>query len=175
MYNNQECWFAARTRKDQEIVIRNLLKKLDIQYFLPTQIVVRQLKYRKKKIEVPIIRNLVFVRVTKEQAFAILNEHGVQLFYMKDMQSRGLLVIPDKQMNDFMFVMDMAPNGACLENESFEVGEKVEVLKGDFAGIQGELVNICNRSYVVVRIPQVLSVSVRIPKSYLKKIPLKQV
>lgn len=172
MADSQECWFAARTRKDQEIVVRDMLKKLDIEFFLPTQIVVRQLKYRKKKVEVPVIRNLVFVRATKEHACALPNDFGVQLFYMRDPSTRSLLVVPDKQMRDFMFVMDTSPDGACFDNEPFEVGELVEVVKGEFAGIQGELVQLHNRSYVVIRIPQILSLSVRIPKSYLKKLSI---
>lgn len=173
MSDNHECWFAARTRKDQEIVVRDLLKKLNVEHFLPTYIVVRQLKYRKKKVEIPVIRNLIFVYATKERACAIANDYGVQLFYMKNMQTHNLLVIPDRQMHDFMFVMDTNPEGVCFDNDPIEPGEKIEVVKGEFAGIQGEFVQIYNRSYVIIRIPEIFSVSVRIPKSYLKKIPLK--
>lgn len=171
MADVNECWFAARTRKDQELVVRDRLKKMQVEHFLPTQIVVRQLKYRKKKVEVPMIRNLVFVRATKEQACALPNDYGVQLFYMRDPITRSLLVVPDRQMRDFMFVMDIAPDGARFDTAPLEVGEKVEVVKGEFAGIQGELTTIFNRSYVLIRIPQILALSVRIPKSYLKKVP----
>lgn len=173
MSEQQEFWFAARTRKDQELVVRDSLKKLNVEYFLPTQVVVRQLKYRKKKVEVPVIRNLIFVHTTKEKACSIPNDYGVQLFYMKDLYTHSLLVVPERQMRDFMFVMDIDPDGVSFDNEPLEIGEKVQVVKGEFAGIEGELVSVANRSYVIIRIPQVLSVSVRIPKSYLKKIPLK--
>ena len=170
MSEQQEFWFAARTRKDQELVVRDSLKKLNVEYFLPTQVVVRQLKYRKKKVEVPVIRNLIFVHTTKEKACSIPNDYGVQLFYMKDLYTHSLLVVPERQMRDFMFVMDIDPDGVSFDNEPLEIGEKVQVVKGEFAGIEGELVSVANRSYVIIRIPQVLSVSVRIPKSYLKKI-----
>jgi transcription antitermination factor NusG len=170
MSEPQEFWFAARTRKDQELVVRDSLKKLNITCFLPTQVVVRQLKYRKKKVEIPVIRNLVFVHTTKEKACSIPNNYGVQLFYMKDLNTHSLLVVPDRQMHDFMFVMDTNPDGVSFNHEPLEIGEKVQVVKGEFAGIEGELVSVANRSYVIIRIPQVFSVSVRIPKSYLKKI-----
>jgi transcription antitermination factor NusG len=170
MSEKQEFWFAARTRKDQELVIRDALKKLNIVYFLPTKVIVRQLKYRKKKVEVPVIRNLIFVHATKEKACSIPNDYGVQLFYMKDLQTNGFLIIPEKQMHDFMFVMDIDPDGVSLNTDPLEIGEKVQVVKGEFMGIEGELVSVANRSYVIIRIPQVLSVSVCIPKSYLKKI-----
>ena len=48
MSEQQEYWFAARTKKDQEFSVRNALEKLGIEYFLPTQFVIRQLKYRRR-------------------------------------------------------------------------------------------------------------------------------
>ena len=170
MSEQQQFWFAARTRKDQEIAVRNSLKKIGMEHYIPTQIVVRQLKYRKKEIEIPVIRNLVFVYATKEKACSLVNDYGIRLFYVKNVETGGLLVVPDKQMNDFMLVMNIDPTGVSFDNELLEVGEKVQVVKGEFAGVEGELVRIANRSYVVIRIPQVFFASVRIPKSYLKKI-----
>ena len=58
MSEQQEYWFAARTKKDQEFSVRNALEKLGIEYFLPTQFVIRQLKYRRRRVEVPLSRIL---------------------------------------------------------------------------------------------------------------------
>ena len=73
MSEQQQYWFAARTRDKQEFVIRDSLEKLradiNIEYYLPTQFVIRQLKYRRKCVEVPVIRNLIFVRATKQDAY----------------------------------------------------------------------------------------------------------
>lgn len=173
MPQTKEFWFSARTQRNQELRVRDSLKKLNVEHFVPTRVVVRQLKYRKKKAEIPVIRNLVFIRASKEKACAIPNDHGVQLFYMIDRQTRSFLVVPDKQMQDFMLVMDMDPDGVCFDNESIGIGEKVEVIKGVFSGVEGELVSMTNRSYVVIRVGQILSVSVSIPKSYLKKVAVK--
>ena len=50
MSEQQKYWFAARTRDKQEFAIRDSLEKLktelDLNYYLPTQFVIRQLKYR---------------------------------------------------------------------------------------------------------------------------------
>ncbi|KAA6340639.1 hypothetical protein EZS27_011495 [termite gut metagenome] len=73
-------------------------------------------------------------------------------------------------MQDFMFVMDLDPNGMSLNNDALSEGSKVRVVKGEFTGIEGELVKISNQTHMVIRIPQVLSVSVKIPKSYLEMI-----
>lgn len=171
MSDIQEFWFVARTRKDQELSIRDRLKKLDIEHFLPTQKIIRQLKYRRKQVEVPVIRNLIFLRATKERACELPNEEGIRIFYMRDLTTHSLLIVPDKQMADFMFVMDRNPDSLSYDGDmDFEIGEKVQVIKGEFCGVEGELISKANRSYVVIRIPQVVEVRVRVPKSYLKKI-----
>lgn len=174
MVETQKYWFAARTRDKQEFAVRKYLEKLkseenlDIDYYLPTRIVVSQLKYRRKRSEVPVIRNLVFICATKQTACDLSNIYGVRLFYMKDLFTRSMLVVPDKQMEDFMFVMDLNPDGVCFDNESLAVGHKVRVIKGDFIGIEGEVATEANKTYVVIRIKDILIASVKVPKSYLK-------
>lgn len=53
---------------------------MDVDYYLPTRVVVSQLKYRRKRSEVPVIRNLVFVHTTKQTACDLSNVYGVRLF-----------------------------------------------------------------------------------------------
>ena len=145
MSQQQEYWFAARTRKDQELTTRDALEKIGVEYFLPTQFVIRQLKYRRRRVEVPVI-----------------------LFYMRDFDTKSMLIVPDKQMKDFMFVMNLDPAAVILNDDCFAVGTKVQVIKGDFCGVEGELASLSNRTYVTIRIRGVLSASVKVPKSYLR-------
>lgn len=174
MTEQQKYWFAARTRDKQEFTVRKLLDKLKtgenlpLDYYLPTRIVVSQLKYRRKRSEVPVIRNLVFIYSTKQTACDISNIYNVPLFYMKDLSTHAMLVVPDKQMEDFMFVMDLNPDGVSLDTEALTVGHKVKVIKGDLCGIEGEVATNANKTYVVIRIKDILTASVKVPKSYLK-------
>lgn len=176
MIEEQRYWFAARTRDKQEFAVRGFLEKLSTQeglnitYYLPTRSVIRQLKYRRKRVEVPIIRNLIFVCATKRTACDLSNTYGVPLFYMKDLYTHALLVVPNKQMEDFMFVMDLAPEGISFDNDTLAVGSKVSVVKGDFCGIEGEVATCSNKTYVIIRIHNVLTASIKVPKSYLKTI-----
>ena len=79
-----------------------------------------------------------------------------------------MLVVPDKQMSDFMFVMDLNPDGVSFDNGSLVVGDRVRVVKGDLTGVEGEVATNANRTYVVIRIKDILTASVKVPKSYLK-------
>lgn len=174
MSEQQLYWFAARTRDKQELVIRNSLEKLrsdiNIEYYLPTQFVIRQLKYRRKRVEVPFIRNLIFVRATKQDACDLSNKYGIQLYYIKDFVTRAMLIVPDKQMEDFKQILDLNPDNISFANEVLTVGSKVRVMKGDLCGIEGELAFEANKTYVVIRIEGVLTASVKVAKSYLKVI-----
>ncbi|WP_455591234.1 UpxY family transcription antiterminator [Bacteroides sp.] len=174
MVEKQKYWYAARVRDKQEFAIRDFLQQLkaelDIEYYLPTQFVIRQLKYRRKQVEVPVIKNVIFVRATKQAACDIPNKYNVSLYYMRDLSTKGLLVVPDKQMEDFMFVMNLDPESVSFDNASLAVGNKVQVVKGEFCGIEGELATIANRTHVVIRINGVLSASIKVPKAYLKVI-----
>ena len=145
MSETQKYWFAARTRDKQEFAICKSLSRLK-----------------------SVIRNLVFIRTTKQTACDLSNVYGVRLFYMKDLFTRSMLVVPDKQMSDFMFVMDLNPDGVSFDNGSLVVGDRVRVVKGDLTGVEGEVATNANRTYVVIRIKDILTASVKVPKSYLK-------
>ena len=171
MSQQQEYWFAARTRKDQELTTRDALEKIGVEYFLPTQFVIRQLKYRRRRVEVPVIRNLIFVHATKEFACAIANEYGVRLFYMRDFDTKSMLIVPDKQMKDFMFLLDFSDEVIEIVNKELRRGDKVRVIKGPFVGLEGELVRVKGHKRVVVRLEGVVSIATSyIPGSYLEKI-----
>lgn len=174
MIEKQVYWFAARTRDKQELAIRESLEKLktteglELNYYLPTQTVTRQLKYRRKTVEVPIIRNLIFVQATKQVACDLPNRYGVPLFYMRDLSAHSMLVVPDKQMEDFIYVMDLDPDGVSFNNDHLVVGHKVKVMKGNFQGVEGEVATEANRSYVMIHIQGILKASIKVPKNYLK-------
>jgi len=67
-----------------------------------------------------------------------------------------------------MFVMDLNPDGVSFDNVSLVVGDRVRVVKGDLTGVEGEVATNANRTYVVIRIKDILTASVKVPKSYLK-------
>lgn len=170
MSENQENWFAARTRANQELGLRSALKMLDINHYLPTHFVTRRISDRVKRIEVPVINNLIFVRTTKQQAFSLVKDYALKLHYIKDSETGSLLVVPDKQMEDFMFVLDLSPESILHSSEMYVPGDKVRIIKGELAGVEGEMIRVEGKTHVLLRIPQVLVVSIKVPRAYLEKI-----
>jgi hypothetical protein len=46
----------------------------------------------------------------------------------------------------------------------------MRIIKGDFASVEGEMVRMESKTHVILRILQVLVVSVTVPKGYLERI-----
>lgn len=149
--------------------MRDALLALGLEAYVPTLRVVRERRQRRFCVEVPAIRNLIFVRASKQAACAAANESGVPLYYLHDPQTRSMLVVPDRQMEDFRRVMALTDPAEVESDETLlEAGRRVMVVEGELCGVEGELVSRDGRSCVRVRIPQILSATVRIPRSYLK-------
>ena len=64
--------------------MREALQKLEVECFIPTRREVRQLKYLRKEVEVPVIRNMIFVHATKQQAIDLHTKYGIGIYYIAD-------------------------------------------------------------------------------------------
>lgn len=162
------CWFAARTRNGQELSVRKTLSELGIEHFIPTKEGYREYNGRRVSREMPVIPCLVFLRATKADACALANGRGVPVWYVIDRSTRSMLVVPDKQMEDFRRVLEVVPDAFCPVDTAYAPGDKVLVIKGGLKGIEGDIIQEQGRSYVVVSLGNLLCAKVKIPKSYLK-------
>lgn len=162
------CWFAARTRNGQELSVRKTLSELRIEHFIPTKEEDREYKGKRIARETALIPCLVFLRATKADACALANGRGVPVWYVIDRSTRSMLVVPDKQMEDFRRVLDVSPEALCSTDTVFTPGDRVEVVRGGLKGIEGDIIQETNRTYVVVSLGNLLCAKVKIPKSYLK-------
>jgi transcription antitermination factor NusG len=164
-------WYAARVKYRTEKKIKVFLEEKAIEHFIPFRRVVMEYKGKKIQKEKPEVPCLVFVRTDYRTALSIPSESGFSLTYIKNMETKKVQVIPDKQMEDFMFLLDFSESTFRMENSSLRRGDKVRVIKGPFSGIEGELVRIKGHKRVVVRLEGIFSlVTTYIPGDYLEKI-----
>ena len=170
MSDESKYWYAARTRANQELGLRSSLSGLDITNYLPTRIVTRKVSDRVKRVEVPLIKNLIFVKTTKQNAFALVKDYALKLSFIKSLEDGSLLIVPEKQMLDFIYLMEHQEDMQLHYGEHFAPGDRVNIFKGELAGIEGELIRVEGKSHVLLRIPQIVAVSVRVPKNCLQKI-----
>ena len=168
--DNELHWYVANTCR-QEKKIKQRLDSMGIENFIPFQQIARKIHGVDKLIEVPVIPNLVFIHTTFKSCMSLIQEYSFDMRYLRDRETGNFLIVPDKQMNDFMFLLDFSKEMVEVVNENLKKGDKVRVIKGDFAGIEGELIRVKGHKRVVVRLEGVVSLATAyIPGSFLEKI-----
>lgn len=156
-------WYAARTRYGQELKVRDRLVREGVEHFIPT---FPASGSRKEKAA---ISNLVFLRATKPEALELANTGVIPVKYIVDCATRTLLVVPDKQMEDFRRVMDLSREEGCLTDRPLALGDRVKVTKGPLKGVEGRVLEFQGRYYVVVSLLESLFARARVPRSWLEK------
>ena len=164
-------WYAAYTRPNREFAVKEQLDKLEVENFLPTEESLRETPSGRKKVRVPLIHGMIFIRTDKTTSFSLINEHFLRIVYLKDIEGRHSLIVPDKQMADFMLVLNVAANGVEVLNKNLRPGDRVRVIQGPLAGLEGELIRIHGHKRVVIRLAGVISIATSyIPPSCLERI-----
>ena len=135
-----------------------------VEHFIPT---VPTDSPRKEKAAVS---NLVFLKATKAEALELANTGVIPVKYIVDCATRTLLVVPDKQMEDFRRVMDLGLESGGLMDQPLALGDRVKVIKGPLRGVEGHVLEFQGRYYVVVSLLDSLFARARVPKSWLEKV-----
>ena len=168
--DNELHWYVANTCR-QEKKIKQRLDSMGIENFIPFQQIARKIHGVDKLIEVPVIPNLVFIHTTLKTCMSLIQEYAFDMRYLRDRETGNFLIVPDKQMNDFMFLLDFSKEMVEVVNENLKKGDKVRGIKGDFAGIEGELIRVKGHKRVVVRLEGAVPLATAyIPGSFLEKI-----
>lgn len=168
MYYNSNVWFAARVRRNQERLVKSKLEQLGVENYVPFRKELRRRKDRNVEVWLPVIPNIVFIRTDFRTGMSIANDYGVRISYMRSMDGKKLLVVPQKQMDDFKLICESGVN--CILEETFEKGDRVKVVTGSLKGLEGELVNISkDNGKMLVRLEGIATFKLVIPANMLSK------
>ena len=162
------CWFAARTRYGTETGVRDTLGRVGVECFIPTRTV--KATRGGRTYERALIPSLVFLRTTKDNACAMANDGTIRVKYLVDCATRTLLVVPDKQMEDFMRVMDMSRDEGGLMDAPLSLGDRVRVTRGPLRGVEGHVLEFRGRIYVVVSLLDSIFAKADVPRAWLEKV-----
>lgn len=165
-------WFVSRTRARQEKKIKFRLEELGVETFIPLRTEYHVYRNgRRKKVDVPLLPNLMFVRVDPEERFALLSRMGnLWMQYVIDRFTHSSMIVPDKQLYDFIKLVESRDRSLETESPDLHKGDRVRVVEGELQGIEGECMELRGKKRVVLRLESLLAVSVEIPLQYLEKI-----
>lgn len=155
-------WYAARTRYGQELKVRDQLDRHGVEHFVPVGA-----GSQRRKAALPC---LVFLKTTKAEALDLANTDNLPIRYMIDCATHTLLVVPDKQMDDFRRVLDCSIEEGGLVDQPLSLGERVRVTKGALRGVEGHVLELLGRTYVVVGLLECIWAKAKVPRAYLEKV-----
>ena len=144
-------WFAASMRNTQWKKISLYLDELGIGHYVP-----------------PAYNTLLFMRTVKSRALSLVNSGKLNARFFIDHSTRTLLVVPDKQMDDFIRVMENVPDAECLQEYNLAKGDKVVVTSGPLNGVEGEIVEIDGGTSLIVRVRSLLCAKVKISRQIVR-------
>lgn len=168
MCDTKTRWFAARTRCGSELGVRDKLERLGTENWLPTE---QRLRTRGNRMyEHPVLPGMIFVHATRSQACSLANDMGLPVRYLIDPATRTLLVVPDKQLEDFRRVLDLSTEEGGLMDRPLALGDAVRVTKGILCGVEGRILEFRGRIYVVVELLGSYFARASVPRAWLERI-----
>ncbi|WP_300727677.1 UpxY family transcription antiterminator [uncultured Bacteroides sp.] len=159
-----EKWYVLRVVYSQEMKVKAYLDEHGITNFIPMHYVEKIIKGQAHKVLAPVIHNLIFIRVSPEMMTELKTGHPISpiIRYMMNKEHSTPLVVPDKQMEDFIAVagsyeeqiLYLDPQVANLKE-----GCRVKVIGGIWEGIEGKFVRIKRGLRVIVSLEGVAAVA----------------
>ena len=162
---NSKSWYAIYVNSRHEKCVYNKLQEKGIMSSLPLISVIRQWSDRKIKLEVPLFRGYVFVKIDiQKEKLKVLQTDGVVKFITFGGRT---IIIPEVQM----YWLDRLLNTSNVEHEQeFPVGTDVEVSYGTFKGLYGKVKQKQSKTRLVVWFDSIMQgVSIEIAPMYLKE------
>lgn len=155
-------WLVAIVRICHEKKTSERLTKMGIENFLPIQQEVHQWSDRRKIVDRVLIPMMIFVHVDSHEQKEVLTLSSISRYMVLRGESTPA-VIPDQQMLRFKFMLDYSDETISMNTSPLAPGEKIRVIKGPLAGLEGELVNVNGKSKVAVRLTMLGCACVDIP------------
>lgn len=174
---NRTCnaWLVVKTKPRAEKKLAQQLNAAGYEAFAPTYTTLRQWSDRKKRVELPLISGVIFIKNDNNNIQALYqfsNATGILKEY-----NRPALVTQCEINN-----LKILANGNNLDGiesqpmSHFDVGVTVQVKRGEFAGIVGELIAVNGKHRLVVQL-RILQVElvINIAKANVEVVETRQV
>jgi len=163
-----ERWFAICTRYKCEKYVQKMLGDKGIHSYVPLQKHHRVWRGRRRVVELPLISCYVFVKINLEEYVPVLETDNVLKFVKI---AKELAPISEEEIEILKRVVGDIELEVTVEPFKFEVGDKVEILRGSLAGIKGTLVETKKNRFVVVEFQNIgFSLHINIQNGDVRKI-----
>jgi transcription antitermination factor NusG len=142
--SSESRWYALHVRCNQEWAVQEGLSCREISHFLPSYESVRQWKDRRVKLQLPLFPGYLFVRIPLRERLTVVTVPNVVSIVG---QGNSPTPIPQEQIE---WIQRGVAHGNAIPHEWLEVGQRVMIMQGALAGLEGILVSRRNSNRVVI-------------------------
>jgi transcription antitermination factor NusG len=151
-------WWALYTRHQHEKTVAEMLATKGFEVFLPLYDSMRRWKDRKKLLSLPLFPCYVFVRGNLERKLQVVTTPGVHMILYRGEQ---LAVIPELEIEAIRAAVE--GNFRVEPHPFLKCGDRVRVMRGSLAGVEGILTrkkNLCRLVLSVEMLAQSVAVEI---------------
>ena len=177
-------WYPMRVTYSREMLVKDFFDSVGVECFIPMRYEAVEGKHPRHQVLRPAIKNLIFVHATQTgiTEMKMTRSELAPLRYMMrpvlgidgKTARREILVVPDKQMEDFIRVASVEDDRVFyMENLAFvgKPGQRVRIVEGEFAGVEGIVKRVKKNKCVVVQIEHVAAVAIAfLPSAFIMPI-----
>lgn len=147
-----------------------MLLALGVEFYLPIQRVRRNWSDRIKITERMVLPRLIFVHTTLDYRIELLNQIPSMLGYMTTKGAYTPVVVPDRQLDLFRFMVEHAEENVFIETGPLHPGDHVRVKEGPLEGLECNLVEVDNRRCIAVCLGAIGNATLEISSEQLEKV-----
>ncbi|MEL6863516.1 MAG: UpxY family transcription antiterminator [Bacteroidota bacterium] len=139
-------WYVIYTLSRHEKKIESYLKGKGFEVFLPMRKQLRQWSDRKKLIDIPLFPNYLFVETDPTRFWEVTSVPGVIKFVSI---RKKPVPVSECIVNSIRQVMHRTSE---VDNINLQAGERVKLIQGPFAGLEGIYLRQANKQMLVIEI-----------------------
>ena len=148
-------WFIAECKPTKEGTIRTMLQNADYEVYVASRNEMKVYKSRNRRIkETVMIPGKVFVRTEETKLMSIMLGYSSVWRFMIDRtaKDRRYAFVPEDEMQQLQYMLGKADNPVLITTDSLKVDQKVKVIRGALAGLEGWYYKEGHTSYIVIKV-----------------------
>jgi len=136
---DQQQWYALYTRSRHEKQVDAMLRRLSLESYLPLRRTWSRRQDRRVTVELPALPGYLFVRCTLYGEVRAQIKKAPGVIHIVENAGRPC-VIPEQEIQSLRTVLERSFDAEA--HPYFNVGDRVEVVRGPFIGARGRLVRV---------------------------------
>lgn len=165
-------WYAVYTYFRREKSAIAALKKEGIDCFIPLIQKSKRYERKIKHYQIPLINHYIFVHIPKKDFGRVLKTRDVIRFISLGSKPNP---IPEGEIDVLKRISGESCFKEVMQTEPNQIGQEVEILRGNLAGLKGRLLELKNKNQVVIDLNHIgYSIRLEINISDLSQVPNKR-